>query len=83
VPWLFGEAPSRVVVCVTPEQLEVVHQRHLDAGVPAHFLGTVEGDRLVVAPSDGDPVVDLAADAVAATWRDRLPAAFGSGTTQG
>ena len=55
----------------------------LDAGVPAHFLGTVEGDRLVVAPSDGDPVVDLAADAVAATWRDRLPAAFGAGTTQG
>jgi phosphoribosylformylglycinamidine synthase len=83
VPWLFGESPSRVVVCVTPEQLTEVHQRHLDAGVPAHFLGTVEGDRLVVAPSGGEPVVDLAADTVAATWRDRLPAAFGAGTTQG
>ena len=83
VPWLFGESPSRVVVCVTPEQLKVVHQRHLDSGVPARFLGTVEGDRLRIAPQDGEPLVDLAADTVTATWRDRLPAAFGAGTTQG
>ena len=68
--------------CVTAEQLKVGHQRHLAAGLPARLLGTVKGDRLVVAPLEGEAFVDLAADAVAATWRDHLPSAFGTGGAQ-
>ena len=83
VPWMFGESPSRVLVCVTPEQLGEVHRRHVEADVPARLLGSVAGDRLVVGPRDGNPLVDLAVDDVVATWTSRLPDAFGAGTTQG
>ena len=74
---LFGEHPSRALVCVAPDQLAEVHRRHVDAGVPATLLGTAGGDRLVV-----EGLLDLAlADAVAA-WRDKLPAALAGGTMQ-
>ncbi len=83
VPWLFGEAPSRVVLCVTAEQLKEVHRRHLDADVPARLLGSVDGDRLRVVAAEGTAVLDLGVDEVTAAWRNRLPDAFAAGTTQG
>lgn len=83
VPWLFGESSSRVVVCVPADRLARVHQRHLDTGVPARFLGTVTGDRLEVSTKAGATVLDVAAETLVEAWRDRLPDAFASGTTQG
>jgi phosphoribosylformylglycinamidine synthase len=75
---VFAEGPSRVVTCVGAEHLETVRSAAAAAGVPLAELGRAGGDRLVV-----DGVLDLAlADAVA-TWRDTLPQALGSGTTQG
>ena len=74
---LFGEHPSRVVVCVASDRLGEVHRRHVDAGVAATLLGTAGGDRLVV-----DGVLDLALDDVGVAWRDRLPAALAGGTMQ-
>ena len=47
------------------------------AGVPAVVLGTAGGDRVVLAD-----LVDLSAQQVITTWRDRLPVALGAGTTQ-
>lgn len=82
VAWLFGETP-RVVLCVTPDQLGAVHQRHLDCGVPARFLGTVGGDRLVIGEADQEPRIDVTVDALANAWSQTLPDAFGAGTTQG
>ncbi|MCB0994058.1 MAG: phosphoribosylformylglycinamidine synthase subunit PurL [Acidimicrobiales bacterium] len=75
---LFSEASSRAVVTTAPEQrAEVLDllERH---GVPAVDLGTVEGDRLVLGE-----LVDLTLDELTAGWRDRLPAALGSGTVSG
>jgi len=74
---LFGEHPSRVIVCVDPDKLGEVHRRHVNAGVAAKLLGTAEGDRLVV-----EGVLDIALDDVRNAWRDRLPAALSGGTMQ-
>jgi phosphoribosylformylglycinamidine synthase len=75
---LFSEAPSRVLLCVAPDRVAAVQARAADAGVPLQRIGEAGGARLVV-----DGLVDVAlADAVA-VWRDRIPAALGTGTTQG
>lgn len=80
--WLFGESPSRVVACIHPDKVPEVHQRHLDTGVPATFLGTVGGDRFAL--RDGDRVlVDVAVDDLRGRWSSALPDALGAGTTQG
>jgi phosphoribosylformylglycinamidine synthase subunit PurL len=70
--WLFGEAPSRVAVCVRPDQVEAVTTRAASAGVVVTSLGEAGGDRLVV-----DGLVDVSvADAIDA-WRRALPRALG------
>jgi phosphoribosylformylglycinamidine synthase len=70
---LFGEGPSRVVVCAGAGRDEVL-ARAAAAGVPATVIGTAGGDRIAV-----DGLLDVSlADAVTA-WRDRLPAALGAG----
>ena len=59
---LFSEAPSRVVLCVSPAGASAVMSRAEAAGVAAQELGGCGGDRLVV-----DGLVDVAvADAVRA-----------------
>jgi phosphoribosylformylglycinamidine synthase len=72
---LFGESPSRAVVAIEPANVDGVLALAAAAGVPADVIGVAGGDRLVI-----DGLVDVAlADAIAA-WRDRLPAALGSGS---
>jgi phosphoribosylformylglycinamidine synthase subunit PurL len=77
--WLFGESPSRFVLCVEPGRLAEVEQRCGGvAEATLDVVGTAGGDRITVGT-----LVDLAlADAVAA-WRGRLPELLGQGTTQG
>jgi phosphoribosylformylglycinamidine synthase subunit PurL len=45
---LFGEAPSRVVVSVSPEHVSDVMKRAASAGVPAMSIGTTKGKALVL-----------------------------------
>jgi phosphoribosylformylglycinamidine synthase len=74
---LFGEHPSRAVVCVAGELIDEVARRASSNGVPVTDLGVAGGDRLVI-----EGVTDVAlADAVNAS-RDRLPAALAGGTAQ-
>lgn len=75
---LFSEAPSRVLLCVSAEQLTMVERVAESAGVLATRIGAALGDRITVKGLVDVPL----ADAVAA-WRDRLPLALGGGTTQG
>ncbi len=75
---LFAESPSRVVVCVAPDQLQTVLNVCEHLGVPTARIGVAGGDRITV-----KGLLDLALDEVVATWRDRLPAQLGAGTTQG
>jgi phosphoribosylformylglycinamidine synthase len=71
---LFGEHPSRAVVCVASDVVEEVTRRASAGRVPVADLGVAGGDRLVI-----DGVLDVAlADAVAAS-RDRLAMALDVG----
>jgi phosphoribosylformylglycinamidine synthase len=67
---LFSEAPSRVVVCVTPEQAPEVLRRATDAGVPATLLGGSGGDRVVV-----EGLVDVSLIEARDRWQSTLPEA--------
>ena len=75
---LFGESAGRAVLCVAADQVRAVLDVLEAHGVPHARVGAAGGDRLAV-----KDLLDVAlADAVAA-WGSRLPAAIGSGTTQG
>ncbi|WP_426570872.1 phosphoribosylformylglycinamidine synthase subunit PurL [Aquihabitans sp. McL0605] len=74
---LFAELPSRVVAAVPVAAVDELLARAAAAGVPAVPLGSAGGDRFAV-----DGLIDLPADEVITTWRDRLPVALGAGTTQ-
>jgi phosphoribosylformylglycinamidine synthase len=75
---LFSESSGRAVLCIDPEQLRAVLDVLEAHGVPHSRIGVAGGDRMAVKDH-----FDVAlADAVG-TYRDRLPDALGSGTTQG
>ena len=71
---LFGEAASRVLLCVSADQVAEVERRGLEVGVDIAVVGEAGGDRLVV-----DDLVDLAVADVVEAWRAPLPAAFATG----
>ncbi len=71
---LFGEAGSRVVVCVAAHEASEVERRCRVAGVGVAEVGGTGGDRLRV-----DDLVDLDVAAVTFAWRRPLPAAFATG----
>jgi phosphoribosylformylglycinamidine synthase len=68
---VFGEAPSRALLCVAPGDEGTVMDRARRAGVPVRVLGPAGGDRLVI----GD-VVDVGLGDLTAAWRTRIPSAF-------
>jgi phosphoribosylformylglycinamidine synthase len=70
--WLFGEAPSRVIVCVTEAHVSAVAVRAAEAGVTITDLGQAGGDRLVV-----DGLVDVGVAEATEAWRSALPRALG------
>jgi phosphoribosylformylglycinamidine synthase subunit PurL len=75
---LFSESPGRAVLCVPADDLTTVLNALDHAGVPHARIGVATGDRLMV-----KDLFELSlADAVT-SWRDQLPQALGSGTTQG
>jgi phosphoribosylformylglycinamidine synthase len=73
---LFAEGPSRVLLSVSPENLTAVLNAAEHAGVPATRLGLAGGDRLLV-----KGLLDVSLDDTCNAWRDRIPAALGSGST--
>jgi phosphoribosylformylglycinamidine synthase len=73
---LFGESPSRALAAVAPAQLDVVRRRAEEAGVALRTIGRTGGDRVVV-----DGLLDVSVGALARTWRDELPVAFGEAST--
>ncbi len=75
---LFSEAPSRVVLSMAPDRVEVVRTMAGHGGVGVADLGVAGGDRLLV-----DGLVDVWLESAIRAWRDRLPAALGSGVAQG
>ena len=68
---LFGEAPSRVVVAVPPNNTAGVSALLSDCGVPYTELGRVEGDRLNV-----ESACDIPVRALEEAWERTIPAAM-------
>ncbi len=75
---LFSESSGRAVLCIAPDLLRSVLDVLEAHGVPNSRIGVAGGDRLVVKDQ-----FDLGLDDAVAAFRDRLPKALGSGTTQG
>jgi phosphoribosylformylglycinamidine synthase subunit PurL len=71
---LFSEAPSRVVVCVSPDKVDEVTSRAGAAGVPVTELGEAGGDRLVVQGLVNVSVADAVAAAEGAIPNALTPA---------
>ncbi len=73
---LFGESPSRVILSIRPEKVDMLLGRAADAGVPAGRMGTVGGDRLVIDVQKGRLSegcrIDLPIDQVWDRWANAL-----------
>jgi len=81
---LFGEAPSRAVVAVAPERLDEVLDAAARRDVTALRLGAAGGNQFRISSTrEGSaPFIEIDLDVLTASWRDRLPDALGTGTTQ-
>jgi phosphoribosylformylglycinamidine synthase len=76
---LFSEAQSRVVISVSPENVEAVTQRMKELGVPLVRLGTVGGDRFIVTGrrhagnAEKETLVNLSLSDAKALWNEAIP----------
>ncbi len=68
---LFGEAPSRIVVAVDPEDLVRLEQIAARHSVPCRRLGAVAGDRLIIR-SQGASLIDLPVQTLSHAWRGSI-----------
>jgi phosphoribosylformylglycinamidine synthase subunit PurL len=75
---LFSESSGRAVLCVEADLLRSVLDVLEAHGVPHSRIGVAGGDRMVVKDQ-----FDVSLEDAATAWRERLPAALGSGTAQG
>jgi phosphoribosylformylglycinamidine synthase subunit PurL len=75
---LFSESAGRAVLCIEADLLREVLDVLEAHGVPHSRIGVAGGDRMIVKDQ-----FDIALDDAVAAWRDRLPDALGSGTSQG
>ncbi|HMG44903.1 MAG TPA: phosphoribosylformylglycinamidine synthase subunit PurL [Acidimicrobiales bacterium] len=76
--WLFGESPSRFVLCVDAADAGAVEARCSAAGVPVTVLGKAGGSHIAIGR-----LVDVPLAEAVRSWRRRLPDLLGQGTTQG
>ena len=71
---MFGEAPGRAIVCVTPERMQPVLEMAAARGVTATQLGVAMGDELSF-----KDLCKMSLTRARETWRSALPEALGSG----
>ena len=67
---LFGEAQSRIIVSVAPEDAQTLERRAASEDIPCIRLGTVGGERLVIGP------IDVTLDEAQAVWSSGLARAL-------
>ena len=68
---LLGETPSRILVAVKPQALDVVHRLAAESSVPAMTLGITGGESLNIGT-----VLDLPVTNIAETWYGGLQSAL-------
>jgi len=69
---LFGEAPSRIVVSVSKDNLNKLEETAKKNSVPCQALGEVEGDKLSIGIGD-KVLIDAALNSLSDTWRNAIP----------
>lgn len=68
---LFGEAPSRIVVSISKDNLDTLEKITKKHSVACQVIGNVDKDRFLV--SDGaDTVIDLPVTKLSSTWREAI-----------
>ena len=65
---LFGEGPSRVVVCVEPARQREFEALMAESAIPWCWIGTTGGERVIVRAA-GRVVVDGGVDRIEHAWR--------------
>ncbi|MGI9605394.1 MAG: phosphoribosylformylglycinamidine synthase subunit PurL [Acidimicrobiales bacterium] len=70
---LFSEAPSRVVVGVAPDNMQIVENAAQSLGVPVTRLGLATGNSISF-----KGLMEVTLDEATEAWSDRLPAAMGA-----
>ena len=71
---LFSEAPSRVIVAVAPDNMQIVENMAESAGVPIIRLGLATGDQISF-----KGLVEGSLDDAIAEWKNKLPDAMTAG----
>lgn len=72
---LFGESQSRIVLSLKPEQLPRIQELGRAAGVTVSHLGTVGGERLLIADNRNSffqPLIDLSVAEVESAFRNAI-----------
>ena len=70
---LFSEAPSRVIVAVAPDNMQIVEELAAAHEVPLTRLGLATGDTISF-----KGLVEGSLEDATTQWRDRLPNAMGA-----
>jgi phosphoribosylformylglycinamidine synthase II len=71
---LFGEGPSRALLCVDPSDVPTLLERARQSGLSATVLGEAGGERVVV-----KGLVDVSLEEASSRWSGELPAALAGG----
>ncbi len=69
---LFGEAPSRIVLSLSGNNLGMLEKIAKRYSVPCRVLGNVGGDKLVISDK-GKAVLELPVKELSDTWRNAIP----------
>ena len=73
---LFGEAPSRIVVSLSKDNLEALEKIAEKHAIPYQILGDVKGQKLTIEYKD-KATIDLPLAQLSDTWRKAIPSRLG------
>ncbi|QRG68229.1 phosphoribosylformylglycinamidine synthase subunit PurL [Brevibacillus choshinensis] len=73
---LFSESQSRILLSASIDKVEALLALAKEHGVPAHQIGTIGGDELVISVN-GTEAVNASIQEVKAAWKDAIPCLIG------
>ncbi|MBI4714364.1 MAG: phosphoribosylformylglycinamidine synthase subunit PurL [Nitrospirae bacterium] len=81
---LFGESQSRILLTVLAAQSDDLVFRAQVRGIPCRMIGLTGGEKLMIRRGgEGDPLVDLPVERMAAVWSNAIPILLGETVSHG
>ena len=68
----FGEGPSRIVLSIKPERIEIVQKIAQKERIPLWIIGVVGGERLKIWGPNTNPI-DLSVAEITRVWEEEIP----------